>query len=136
MIRWNAVGYGVVAALLPTAVAWLVLGFVAGIGIVAMSGVVGGFVAGWITAPRTESDWRAGGYHGMLAGGTAGILIVATAAAIALGGSSVVADARPGLWTTAAHVAASPLAIPLFVLEGIAGGSAGGWLNFAVSGEV
>lgn len=135
MIRWDAVGYGVVTALLPIAVAWLVLGFVAGIGIVGTSGLVGGFVAGWITAPETEADWRAGGYHGMLAGGTVGILIVATAAAIALGDSSVVANTQSGPWMTAASVVASPLVIPLFALEGIAGGSAGGWLNFVISGE-
>lgn len=133
MIRWDAVGYGVLAAVITTALAWLSVGFVAGIVVVGTSGLVAGVVAGWVTNPETEGDWRAGGYHGMLAGGLAGILVVAAAAAVAFGTSSVVLDAAPGTWRTAASIVASPLGVPLFTLEGIAGGSAGGGLRFLLA---
>lgn len=133
MIRWDAVGYGVLAALVPTALAWLSVGFVAGIVVVGSSGVVAGAVAGWVTNPDTEGDWRAGGYHGMLAGGLAGILVVASAAAVAFGTASVVLDAAPGAWRTAASIVASPFGVPLFTLEGIAGGSASGVARFQLS---
>lgn len=132
MIRWDAVGLGVLVALAFTALAWLSLGFVAGVALVGTSGFLAGAVAGWVTDPETAGDWRAGGYHGMLAGGLAGILVVATAAAMAFAGSSVVVDAPAGPWRTAASVVASPLGVPLFVLEGIAGGSAGGMTRFLV----
>lgn len=133
MIRWDAVGYGVLAALITSALAWLSVGFVAGIGVVGSSGLVAGAVAGWVTNPETEGDWRAGGYHGMLAGGLAGILVVAAAAAVAFGTSSVVLDSAPGAGRTAASIVASPFGVPVFTLEGIAGGSAVGRLRFLLS---
>lgn len=133
MIRWDAVGYGLLAALVVSALAWLSVGFVAGIGIVGSSGFVAGAVTGWLTNPETAGDWRAGGYHGMLAGGLAGILVVTSAAAVAFGTSSVVLDAAPGAWRTAASIVASPLGVPLFTLEGIAGGSASGAARFQLS---
>ncbi len=133
MINWNAVGFGTLAAVLVSAPAWVTLGFVAGVSIVGASGFVAGVVAGWVTNPNTEADWRAGGYHGMLAAGSAGILVVSAAAAVAFGGSSVVMNAPPGTQTTVATIVASPLGVPLFVLEGIAGGSAGGMARFVLT---
>lgn len=133
MINWNAVVFGTLAAVLVFAPAWVTFGFVASVSIVGTSGVVAGAVAGWVTNPDTGADWRAGGYHGMLAAGSAGILVVGAAAAVAFGGSSVVVDAPPGTRTTAASIVASPLGVPLFVLEGIAGGSAGGMVRFVLS---
>lgn len=132
MIRWDAVGYGFLAALLVASVAWLTLGFVDGIALVGTSGVVAGAVAGWVTNPSTADDWRAGGYHGMLAGGLTGILVVAAAATVAFGGTPVVAGAAPGPGRTAATVVATPFAVPLLALEGIAGGSLAARLRYTL----
>lgn len=130
MIRWDAVGYGFLLALFVASVTWLTLGFVDGVALVGTSGVVAGAVAGWITDPDTERDWRAGGYHGMLAGGLTGIAVVAAAATIAFVGTPVVAGAAPGPIRTAATVVATPFAVPLFALQGIGGGSLAAWLRY------
>jgi len=65
----------------------------------------------------------------MLAAGVVGILIVAAVAASAFLGSPAVPTDDSGRRILAAGFVGSPLAVPLFVLEGIAGGSAGAWLN-------
>lgn len=128
MLQWRAIGYGATTAFVVAAVGWFVLGFVDGVLVVGSSGLVGGLVTG-VSTDAIDEAWRAGGYYGMLAAGFVGILLVATAAVIAVTDASVVSGSDPGPARTAASVIASPLAIPLFTLEGIAGGIAGGWIQ-------
>lgn len=135
MLQWRALAAGIVTSLVVAGTAWLLVGYVDAVAVIITAGFVAGLVTGVATGTAADEGWRAGGYHGMLAAGFAGVVLVVTAAAVAFTSSSLAMAAPHGPARTAAAVTASPLAVPLFALEGIAGGVAGTWLRLLLGGN-
>jgi len=115
----RSITLGAVAMVGPSVLAILVLGLDSAVVPIVLSGVLGGFVAGWASPDpdATAYERRAGGLHGMNAAGLGGLVLVAGLLAL-----DVPATAEGGI---SLLLVASPFALLVFVAGGFVGGYAG-----------